>query len=343
LAHEDTKDKLETILEGRSNVLSLHSGHLHQNFITTGPKGQELVTIAATSSYPIGYSIMKLYGKGYTQAFHKIESELEVSEESRLRITTTSGDPNADDEYLGTLDDRSLVVKVSEKPDNQPPSINSLILNPSSILPGETSIVTVTATDPDDDMLTYEYDTTGGYIEGTGASVTYYAPQTPGDYTISAKVSDGEHYSEMKSIDILVRKPEFNSAPELKKVQQSATEVQPNEEVIITVTATDIDNDELTYHYEPSDGTISGSGSEVEWKAPNYSGEFTIEIFVSDGELESNKKTINVYVIEKEKEEDGFLGMPGFEGVILLVSFLIIIFVFRFRKTNFKYLKSKNN
>jgi hypothetical protein len=157
--------------------------------------------------------------------------------------------------------------------------------------------------------------------------VTYHAPQTPGDFTISVKVSDGELYSERKSIDIEVRKLEVNSAPELKKVEQSETNVAPNEKIVITVTATDIDNDKLTYHYEPSDGTISGTGSEVDWEAPNYYGEFTIDIWVSDGEFESNKKTINVYVIESENEEKDPWGVPGFEVSILIYSFLILFLI----------------
>ena len=328
---EDTKNKLETLLESRSNVLSLYSGHLHQNVITIGAQGQELITVAATSTYPIGYSIVRLYAKGYTQSFHKIESELEASEESRLRITTSSGNPNADDEYLGTLDDRSIVVPVPEKPVNQQPKIDSIILNPSSILPGETSIVSVTAMDPNGDSLTYEYETTGGYIEGTGVLVTYYAPLIPGDYTISVMVFDGELYSERKSIDIEVRKPELNSAPELKKVEQSATNVKPNEVIIITVTAVDLDEDKLTYHYAASAGTISGIGSEVDWEAPEYSGEFSIEVWVSDGELESNKKTINVYVIEKEKSEDNPWSVPGFEIITILVAFCIITIVLKLK------------
>ena len=50
---------------------------------------------------------------------------------------------------------------------------------------------------------------------------------------------------------------------------------------------------------------------------------------------DSNKKTINVYVIEQEKGEDDPWGMPGFEVSILIFSILILFSLS-------KYFKRKN-
>ena len=52
--------------------------------------------------------------------------------------------------------------------------------------------VTVTAEDPENDVLTYNYTVSGGRIVGTGAKVTWDLNGVrPGTYTITAGVDDG--------------------------------------------------------------------------------------------------------------------------------------------------------
>lgn len=51
--------------------------------------------------------------------------------------------------------------------------------------------VTVTATDPENDALTYAYTVIGGSITGTGPSVTWTAPSTAGAHSVTVTVSDG--------------------------------------------------------------------------------------------------------------------------------------------------------
>jgi hypothetical protein len=59
------------------------------------------------------------------------------------------------------------------------------------------------ASDPDDDVLTYDWAASGGSITGEGASVTCHAPDTPGDQTIKVIVQD-EHGGEVEG-SILVQ------------------------------------------------------------------------------------------------------------------------------------------
>ena len=330
---EEAKDSLDSILEDWSNVLSLNCGHKHQNIVTTGNNSHIYVSIAAVVSYPIGYSVFTLYGNGYTQAFHKIESELEVSEESRVMINAAAGDTDADEEYLGELDERSLVVTIPQTPPhyNNPPIISSVTVTPESISPDETATVTVSATDPEGDTLIYFYETTGGIVVGAGAEVTYHPPHIAGNYLINVKVSDGELYSSEKSAEISVRFPDLNNAPVLKTITPSAYTVNPGDIVSIEVTAADEDMDPLTYHYEPSAGKISGSGEEVEWIAPEYTGEFAITIWVSDLEESSEKKTITISVIGESKKDDAWQ-VPGFEGILIIWGLLALTIGFASKK-----------
>ena len=74
---------------------------------------------------------------------------------------------------------------------NSPPTIASVTVSPNSVSPGGSCIITVLATDPDGDALTYTYGISGGTTTGAGASVTWTLPSTPGAYSVLVTVSDG--------------------------------------------------------------------------------------------------------------------------------------------------------
>jgi hypothetical protein len=89
---------------------------------------------------------------------------------------------------------------------NHPPVISNLTADPSSVNINETTTMTCTASDEDvGDTLTYTWTKTGGTFEGStsGSSVTWRAPSTEGNYTVSCEVSDGEA-SDSKSVNISV-------------------------------------------------------------------------------------------------------------------------------------------
>jgi hypothetical protein len=332
---EPAKTRLDNILSNRTNVLSVNAGHIHAN-INTASSGNHIITAtAAVVSYPIGYSIVKLYTKGYLQSFHKIESELETSEASRLRMKTSSVS-SADEDALGDLEDRSFVVGIPQAPQNRPPSVHGITSEPKLILPGGFSTITLTASDPDGDELTYLYESSGGTISGSGSVVSFQAPQETGTFTIMGWVYDGEFYSAKTSVIIDVLDdviPEVNTAPVIEDVIISSDSVNPNEIVKIEVKARDPDGDFLTYHYEATDGDISGSGKKVEWHAPEYAGEVTITIRVSDGERDSVKKTLTLTVTEITSKNQEDSSLPGFEAVTLIISICIIMSIMGYYRT----------
>jgi len=333
--NESSKARLDSILGTRTHVLSISSGHIHKNIVSEMDGKLINVAIGAVVSYPVGYGIVKLYGNGYTQSFHKIETELATSEESRVRLNTASGSTGSDDDCLGSLDERSLVVEI---PHNEAPKISSMDVDPNSIRTGEKAIVTVSASDPDGDEITYIYETSAGSIEGDGAVVTYNAPGESGTYEIRVIVTDGEFYSPESSAEIEVLPLDItNHAPVIERVTESATTVESGGRVEIEITASDEDGDRLTYHYEPSDGTISGSGSKVSWIAPEHTGQFSISVHVSDGALESEKEVITITVtepveepVEKETpEESPEKETPGFKLAELILCCTVIAILSR--------------
>jgi hypothetical protein len=75
---------------------------------------------------------------------------------------------------------------------NQNPVITSVTVNPTSVAAGGTVTVSVAASDPNGDALTYAYTVSGGAISGSGASATWTAPSAGGAYSVSVTVSDGK-------------------------------------------------------------------------------------------------------------------------------------------------------
>jgi hypothetical protein len=91
----------------------------------------------------------------------------------------------------------------SEEP-NQPPSITSLVADPTSLAPGGGSTIACVANDSDGDALSYTWTCTGGTISGTGDTITWIAPSVAGAYIVEVVVDDGNGGSEDDSVAISV-------------------------------------------------------------------------------------------------------------------------------------------
>jgi hypothetical protein len=75
---------------------------------------------------------------------------------------------------------------------NKNPTVSSVTVNPPSVNANGIASVTVVATDPDNDPLTYSYVVTGGAITGSGASVSWTAPSAEGAHSVTVTVTDGK-------------------------------------------------------------------------------------------------------------------------------------------------------
>jgi len=87
------------------------------------------------------------------------------------------------------------VLGCAPEEDNLYPVIASLLAFPPAVNPGGTSTVTCDAKDPEEQPLTYawserETQRAGRLISGSGASVTWTAPEQTGLYTVQVRVGD---------------------------------------------------------------------------------------------------------------------------------------------------------
>ncbi|MFN6963173.1 MAG: hypothetical protein ACK4S4_05330 [Pyrinomonadaceae bacterium] len=165
---------------------------------------------------------------------------------------------------------------------NQPANVDSVTLSDTTIDLGcpdgfrsasgscndSTSItVTTSASDPENDSLIYSYSVSGGRIVGEGRSVSWdLSGVRPGTYTITAGVDDGCGVcGKTQTQTVTVREcPDcvrVCSCPSLSVTEPSGI-TQPGETMTFTANVSGGTQDNLTYNWTVSNGTIeSGQGT----------------------------------------------------------------------------------
>ena len=159
-----------------------------------------------------------------------------------------------------------------------------------SVNAGETLVIPVTATDRDNDPLTYQW-LVDPVFNATGkntATVTLTAP-TPSqttDYVITAVVSDGKAAVSRDAVVTVVVDTGGNTAPEVAPIADVA--IDENTAVDISVSATDAQGDSLSYQWNlPAGVYITGRGANVSLSVGevDVDTDYQINVDVSDGQL----------------------------------------------------------
>jgi len=164
---------------------------------------------------------------------------------------------------------------------NELPIISSLVLTTEGeINPGGTGQLECIASDPDEDELSYTWSADGGTISGSGANVSWTAPEALGTYIINVEVSDGDDIV-ISLLTITVLAP--NNPPTIEELTTDCPRVRQGHSGTITCVASDPDGDELTYEWSAERGSIDGEGAEVTWVGPSEYGTFAITVTVTDG------------------------------------------------------------
>lgn len=87
---------------------------------------------------------------------------------------------------------------------NHDPVINSLTAAAPAVWQGGSTQITVSASDPDGDRLTYVWTSNGGSVSGSGATVIFTAPASGGCFRVNVTVQDGQGGQASRSITIIV-------------------------------------------------------------------------------------------------------------------------------------------
>ena len=175
---------------------------------------------------------------------------------------------------------------------NHRPAITSLEA-PERVLPLGICQIVCTASDRDGDELSYEWTATGGNISGTGASVNWTAPDSVDSYNVTVWVTDGRGGEVMKQVTITVR---ANRPPTITSLVADADWTLPSGSIQLACNASDLDGDELSYEWSTTGGDISGTGTAVNWTAPQEVEMYEVTVVVTDGHGSSATDSLSISV-----------------------------------------------
>jgi outer membrane protein OmpA-like peptidoglycan-associated protein len=176
-----------------------------------------------------------------------------------------------------------LVAQVAfGKRRNEPPTVTCAVAN-ATIKQDETTTVRANAVDPDGDTLTYSWSTTGGKVTGSDSTATFDATGVaPGKYTVTATVSDGKHQVSCSSEITVIKK---NLPPTVTCAPESST-ITVGESATVRATASDPNNDRLTYAWTINGQRVASEGPELVFGSEGREpGNYTVTVTVSDGEF----------------------------------------------------------
>jgi len=170
--------------------------------------------------------------------------------------------------------------------------------------------ITLAGSDTDGDPLSYSVDTqpAHGTLSGTAPNLTFTpAANYNGPDSFTFKTNDGMADSNVATVNITVNA--VNHPPVATNGSASTIE---GIAVAITLSASDVDSDPLTYAVvsQPAHGIVSGSGASLTYSpTTDFTGSDSFTFKVNDGKVDSNTATVAVTVAVPQ-------GLTGFLGDI---------------------------
>ncbi len=191
-------------------------------------------------------------------------------------------------------DTETITITVSNV--NRTPALTAI--GDKAITQNNALTFTISATDPDNDTLTYSASNLPSGASFNAATRTFtWTPSATGEYNATFTVSDGS-LQNTETITITVSSlPQSNDPP--VALNQNITFNEDNS-VSITLSATDLDGDPLTYFIvsQTSQGAISGILPNITYTPnSNYDGTDSFTFRANDGEIDSNTATISLTII----------------------------------------------
>jgi serine protease AprX len=199
----------------------------------------------------------------------------------------------------GILDAYQAVISARSYTDtNHRPVITSFEVSPTTVTIGSIAIVRVSATDLDEDRLSYSLEVDAGTYTGEGPSWEWTAPDEPGTYSFVVTVEDTSGATDQKRTDVDVIEGTPNRPPVITSFSVNDRTLGVGESTEITVQAFDQDGDSLKYEYFTIIGSVSGEGESATYTAPGNAGTDTITVIVSDPSGASDQRDLTISIIE---------------------------------------------
>lgn len=285
-----------------TNLQTSHQGHrvVFADALSHGQESNwEAVAGAVTyTSAPLEYIIRSLYGSAQADAFYaKLRRDFSGIDENLWRVL--EGMMGLEPEQAAALSeamgDSTLSTGI--------PIITSIRADRTELDPGGSCVLTCMASDLDGDVLTYEWLAAEGSIDSQEATATWAAPEDSGLYQVKVVVSDDAGNQVSKTITLRVGAEEEEETGEPggpfwidsfevvpvghSKLKNPAlgteqwTIFQGRDAEITCVV--DGDDSGLEYEWSCDVGTLSGSGSTINWEAPEHACYAQVSVVVKNG------------------------------------------------------------
>ena len=186
---------------------------------------------------------------------------------------------------------------VEEPRVNSPPSIVALSARQDMVEMGDGCAVECVAFDEDGDELVYEWSTSGGDLDFSGATAVWRAPEQRGTYNIGVRVYDGNGGESSEATAVTAT---GNSPPVIASLTARAEWLTPSNCCRVECDAEDADGDDLSYEWLMEGGRVFGVGPVVMWVAPDTIGLHYIAVEVTDGYGGRSRDALAVQVLSPE-------------------------------------------
>ncbi len=186
------------------------------------------------------------------------------------------------------------LVRYLGDPVNQPPTANNQTVTTNE---DTATSITLTATDPDSDPLTYAVvaNPQHGTLIGSAPNLTYTpAANYAGADSFTFKVNDGQADSNVATVDVTVN--QVNDPP-----TATSQTLNTNEDTAlpISLAGSDAEGSALIFTVvaNPSKGTLTGSGANRTYTPnANVNGADSFTFKVNDGQIDSAVATVNITI-----------------------------------------------
>lgn len=229
-----------------------------------------------------------------------------VASSQTFTLTVTVSDGHGGS-VQGTVD----VDVAPPVPTNNPPTLTGPVATPSTLNAQQSTSLSLTASDPDSDPISYAWTQepptpAGGFSSLSLANPTWTAPRTAADtdFQLRVTVSDGKGGTATNTASVTVH-AFVNTSPVLTAgPSASATTINEQQTINLSVSASDADGDPLTYKWVQTAPTnlmgIFGNPNvaTTTWKAPDVTadGTYTLQVTVTDDSGASVQGTVDIAV-----------------------------------------------
>ncbi|MDQ7818571.1 MAG: hypothetical protein RDU14_16215 [Melioribacteraceae bacterium] len=185
---------------------------------------------------------------------------------------------------------------------NNPPKIISFSVTPANIFVGESTDIVITAEDPDDDPIIFEWSKPSkGFLVDIYEGSARYVAASAGDIILTCKIKDSKGAETVKNLTIVVKSLD-TTAPIFTSLSTAKQTIGVGEWAVITANAYHPKGTYIYYIWSTSSSGFLEPRTNTANFIANVKGEAVITCTAKDLDGNQSLKTISLNVIETDNK-----------------------------------------